>query len=136
MRPIVGCTLVLAALASTACHTMKPVSLEQLNVLRPERAWVTESDRSVVLLDDPKVVGDTLVGYVGRRRAKLPSAELQQLRVRAPAPARTTLLVVGSVAALGGFLIAVAGTGQSQIVTPIAGAPGDCDKHPEQPECS
>lgn len=129
-------TLLLAALSSAACHTMKPVSLDQLNVLRPDRAWVTESDRSVVLLEDPKVVGDTLLGYVGRHRTKLPSAELKQLRVRAPAPARTVLLAVGTAAGLAGFLVAIAGNGQSQIVTPIAGAPGDCDKHPEQPECT
>jgi hypothetical protein len=126
----------LAALASAACHTMKPVSLDQLNVLRPERAWVTESDRSVVLFDDPKVVGDTLVGYVGRHRTKLPSDALKQLRVRTPAPVRTTLLAVGTAAALAGFLVAIAGNGQTQFTTPIAGAPGDCDKHPEQPECT
>jgi hypothetical protein len=128
--------LVAATLSSAACHTMKSVSLEQLNVLRPERAWVTENDHSIVLLDDPKVVGDSVVGYVGRHRTKLPSGELMQVRVQAPAPARTALLAVGGMAALGGFLVAIAGNGQTQIVTPIAGAPGDCDKHPEQPECT
>jgi hypothetical protein len=135
MRPILTCTLLLVAFTSTACHTMKPVSLEQLNALSPDRAWVTESDLSVVLVEEPKVVGDTLRGYVGSHRAKLPRAGLKQLRVRVPAPARTALLAVGGGVAFVGFLVAVAGNGQSQIPVVTRGAPGDCDQHPDQPGC-
>jgi hypothetical protein len=135
MRLIVACTLLVVACTSTACHTMKPVSLDQLNALGPDRAWVTESDLSVVLVEEPKMVGDTLRGYVGSHRAKLPSAGLKQLRVRVPAPARTALLAVGSGVAFVGFLVVVAGKGQSQIPTVTRGAPGDCDQHPDQPGC-
>ena len=136
MRPMVGCALLLAALASAACKTMKSVTLDQLNVLGPDRAWVTESDQSVVLMYEPKVVGDTLVGYIGRRHEKLPSAGLKQLRVQTSAPTRTVLLAVGSTAGLIGFLVAVAGSGQSQAPSASSGAPGDCSKHPEQPICN
>ena len=136
MRPMVGCALLLAALASAACKTMKSVTLDQLNVLGPDRVWVTESDQSVVLIDEPKVVGDTLVGYMGRRHEKLLSAGLKQLRVQTPAPTRTALLAVGIAAGLGGFLIAIAGSGQSQIPSAGNGGTGDCYKHPEQPGCT
>jgi hypothetical protein len=136
MRSIAGCALLLAALASPACRTMKPVTLDHLNGLGPDRVWVTESDQSVVLMYEPKVVGDTLVGYIGRERGRLPSAGIRQLRVRASAPTRTALLAVGGTAALIGLAVAVAGSGQSQVITVLAGAPGDCDKHPEQSGCS
>jgi hypothetical protein len=136
MRPLLACTLVLAALTSTACRTTKLVSLEQLRLISPDRAWVTDSDQSVVLVDEPKVVGDTLVGYIGRHRTKLPGTGLKQVRVRVSAPARTALLAAGSATALVGFLVIVGGNGQSQMVLVTAGAPGDCDKHPEQPGCN
>ena len=132
MRPIVRCALLLAALASVACKTMKSVTLDQLNALRPDRAWVTQSDQSVVLLYDPKVVGDTLVGYVGRHYEELPSADLKHLVVQTPAPARTALLAVGIAAGLGGFFVAVAGGGSSQLQNATS---GDCDKHPDNPGC-
>lgn len=133
MRPIVGCTLLLGALA---CKTMKPVTLDQLNVLGADRVWVTASDQSVVLMWEPKVVGDTLVGYIGRQRGTLPSAGFKQLRVQTSAHTRTALLAVGSTAGFIGFLVAIAGSGQSQApTTTISGAAGDCSKHPEQPSC-
>jgi len=136
MRPILPCALLVAALTSAACRTTKLVSLEQLSVLSPDRAWVTDSDRSVVLVDEPKVVGDTLVGYIGRHRTKLPHAGLKQVRVSVSAPARTALLAVGSGAAFVGFLVMVGGNGHTEVLTVTAGAPGDCDKHPEQPGCN
>jgi len=136
MRPII-CAVLLATLASAACKSMKSVTLDQMSLLGPERVWVTESDESVVLLYEPKVVRDTLVGYVGKHKEKVPSAGVRQVRVQTAAPARTTMLVVGVGAGLIGLMIAVSGTGTSQTpTTTIAGAPGDCDKHPEQEVCS
>ena len=76
MRPIVGCTLLLAVLSSAACNTMKPVSLEQLNALKPDRAWVTDTDQSVVVVSGPHTVGETLVGYVNGKYEELSSAGL------------------------------------------------------------
>jgi len=136
MRPII-CSVLLATLASAACKSMKSVTLDQMSLLGPERVWVTESDESVVLLYEPKVVRDTLVGYVGKHKEKVPSAGVRQVRVQTAAPARTAMLVVGVGAGLIGLMIAVSGTGTSQTpTTTIAGAPGDCDKHPEQEVCS
>lgn len=135
MRPLIGCALLLAALADAACTTMKSPTLDQLRALGPDRVWVTASDQSVVLVYEPKVVGDTLVGYIGRQRSKLPSARIRQLRVRAPAHTRTALLAVGLVAGFGGVLVAISGDGPSQIQTPANGGSGDCLKHPDQPGC-
>ena len=136
MRLQLACVGVLAALTSTACRTTKVVTLEQLRLISPDRVWVTDSDQSVVLVDEPQVRGDTLVGYIGRHRTKLPSAALKQVRVRVSAPTRTALVVVGTSGALIGFLVMVGGNGRTEIVQVTAGAPGDCDKHPEQPGCN
>ena len=133
MRPILGCALLVAALASAACKTMKPVTMDQLNAIKPDRAWVTESDQSVVLMSGPQVVGDTLVGYVGGQYQELPSAGLKQVVIQRPAPARTALLALGVAAGLGGFVVAIAGGGQAAL--PNASA-GDCDKHPDQVGCN
>ena len=136
MRPPVGCALLLAALASAACKTMKPVELDQLAALNPDRVWVTEADQSVVLLDEPKLLGDTLVGYIGRHRAKLPSAGFKQLRVQTAARARTAVLAVSIVGGLGGLLFVVGGSGQTPLQGPANGGSADCYKHPDQPGCA
>ena len=115
---------------------MKSVSLDQVRALGPDRVWVTECDQSVVLIYGPKVVGDTLMGYIGRKRERLPSAGFKQLRVQMPAPARTVLLAAGSAAGLIGFLVVSAGSGQSRVLIVSSGAPLDCEKHPEQPGCN
>ena len=71
------------------------MTLEQLNVLGPELAWVTGSDQSVVLMYEPKVVRDTLTGYVGRHREKMPSARVNKLRAVSDAHGDGRLQTIG-----------------------------------------
>src|SRR2546426_3977986 len=133
MRPAMGCALILAALSGVACHTMKPVTLDQVVALKPDRVWVTEADRSVVLVAGPiNVMGDTLVGYVRGKYEEMPTGSLKHLAVQSPAKARTVLLVTAMAVTFGGFAYAIAGGGSGKI--PNSGA-GDCDKHPDDPGC-
>jgi hypothetical protein len=131
MRPILGCTLFLAVLSSVACHTMKPVSLEQINLLKPDRAWVTDVDQSVVVVSRPQVVGGALAGYVNGTYATLPSAGLKQVSVQRSAPTRTAMLAVGIAATFGGAFFAIAGGGSKGQEATI----GWCVKYPENPGC-
>ena len=135
MRSIVGCSLLVAALANTACRTMKAVSLEQLSALSPDRAWVTHADDAVVVVFVPQVSGDTLAGYVNGQLTQVPRADLKQVVVRKAAPMRTALLVGGVAVGVGGLLAALSGSGNTPLPTSIAGQPGDCDKHPDDPIC-
>lgn len=135
MRPII-CALLLATLASAACTTTKSVTLDQMTLLGPAKAWVTEHDRSVVLMYEPKIVGDTLTGYVGRYREKMPSAGVKDVRVQSTAPLRTALLVGGIAVGFAGFLVYVAGTGQSPVIVSTTGPPGLCDIAPDQYLCT
>ncbi len=136
MRSMVGCALLLAAAASTACKTMRSVALDQVNTIGPERAWITGSDQSVVIMYEPKIVRDTLVGYVGRYKEKMPSGLVNQVRVQTAAPTRTALLVGGIAVGFGAFLVLVAGSGQSAVIVSLAGPPGDCEQDPDQAICT
>ncbi len=80
MRPTWTCALLLTALAGVACHTVKPVTLDELNAIRPERAWLTQSDQSVVIISDPQVVGDTVVGYINGAYEELPATSSSRYR--------------------------------------------------------
>lgn len=132
MRTIMVGTLLLVALSSAACKTMKPVTLDQLNALKPPRAWVTANDQSVVLVSGPQVVGDTLVGYVNGTYEEMPSAQLKQVVVQRPANTRTAILAVGIAVGLGGFVVAITGSGGNGGRTQT----DFCDKHPEDPSCN
>ena len=130
MRLIVGCALLLAALSSAACHSLKPIALDQLNVLKPDRAWVTEADQTVVLVSGPQVVGDTLVGYVNGRYEEMPAAQFKQVVVQRPATSKTVLLVVVVAAGFGGMAFALTGGGATNKFTPDY-----CEEHGEDPGC-
>ena len=135
MRSIVGSTLLLVALANAGCRTMRPVTLKELSGLNADRAWVTEADTSVVIVFVPQVVGDTLAGYVNGQFRQLPSAAVKQVTVLRPAPMRTALLVAGITVGMGGLFAALSGSGEYKMPSSISGAPGDCEKHPEDPIC-
>jgi hypothetical protein len=135
VRPIMRCALLLAV-ASAACKTMRTVALDQVNLLHPESAVVTESDQSVVLMYEPKVVQDTLVGFVGRYREKVPSARVNHVRVKTAAPVRTALLVAGLTVGFAGFVFLATGTGQSAVIVSSTGPAGYCDIDPDQPICT
>jgi hypothetical protein len=130
MRAALVCTLLFAALASTACHTMKPVSLEQLNALKPDRVWVTNADQSVVVMSGPQLVGDTLVGYVDGTYERLPSAEFTQVTVERLAATRSALLGTGIAV---GLAVAFFATRSSEPSSPHAIA-WYCPGHPVTPE--
>ena len=129
MRRII-CALTLAILASTACHRMKQVSLDQAP--GSDRAWVTFSDQTRVLVFGPKLMGTKLVGFVNGRYDEFPAANVTDVMVRESARGRTTVLVVASVLVVGGVLYAVAGTGGagSTHITDL------CDEDPDNPICT
>jgi hypothetical protein len=128
MRPT--CALLLTALAGVACHTVKPVTLDELNAIRPERAWLTQSDQSVVIISDPQVVGDTVVGYINGAYEELPSTLVKQIQVERPATSRTVLLVSAIAVGFGGMAYALTGGG------PEGGKdPSYCEEHEEDPAC-
>jgi hypothetical protein len=113
---------------------MKPVALDELVALKPDRVWVTQADQSVVVVTGPiNVLGDTLVGYVAGTYEEMPTSTLKQFVVQRPATTRTVLLVSAIAVGFGGFAYAIAGsTGGGK---PPNALGGDCDKNPTDPGC-
>ena len=102
MRTATGCAVILATLSSVACHTMRPVTLDQLRGIGPPEVLVTRADRSVAVVAHPQVFGDTLVGFVNRKYQVMPAAGLKQVLVQQAAPRRTAaLFIVGAVGLAG-----------------------------------
>jgi hypothetical protein len=110
---------------------MKPVTMDQLNVMKPDRAWLTESDQTVILVSGPQVLGDTVVGYVNGHYEEMPVAQFTKVLVRTGSTPKTVLLVAVVAAGFGGMALA------------LTGAKGDtkqcdssyCEEHPEDMCC-
>ncbi len=95
-----------------SCTTLRPVGDANVYLAnsRPGHIWVRTIDETWVV-EAPRLIGDTLVGFVdGEYREFLPGA-VREVRVREPAPRRTVFLTAGMIA-VGAFLIAtLASTG-------------------------
>jgi hypothetical protein len=109
-------------LSSSGCHTLKPVALDQLAGIQPNRVWVKRDHQSVVLVSNPKVFGDTLVGFVNRKYAVMPRASVDQVLVKTSAPKRTAVLIAAGALVMGVVAFRVGGSG-----APAAPTQSKCD---------
>jgi hypothetical protein len=126
LLPLVG----LAA----ACSTLVPVRETPTAFIEahsPGAVWITKTDNSVVVLAGPKVLGDTLGGFVGRDYVEIPLASVQSLSARRPAKGRTALLIGGISLAAGGVAYAILTKSANGASNP---APGFCQNG--EPETS
>ena len=97
----------------TACSTLQPVATPQqfIPTAQPTRIWVTQSDNSTLMLEAPRLLGDTLVGFVGGRYQEMLLPQVRWMGVRQPAPRRTTVLVAGLVFVGAGLIAMLASSG-------------------------
>jgi hypothetical protein len=110
MRPAV-CAVLIASLAG--CSTLRPVTTPQefIPAARPDRIWVTRADNSKLMMEGPRLLGDTLVGWVAGRYQEILLPETRFMSVRQPAPKRTAFLIAGGVIVGAGLLYLLAGNG-------------------------
>ena len=90
-RPI-GLLLVFGALAG--CHTMRDVAPSQLVESSVDHVWVTMADQSTVIVSAPRVMGDTLSGFVEGQYRELHLSDTRAIQQRVLAAGRTTALGV------------------------------------------
>lgn len=114
------------ALATIACYTMRPVSLDDLVGEPASRVWVTRQDQSVVVVDGPQVFRGKLVGFVDGRYREMPPADWERLVARRLARGKT-LALIGAGAA-GFTLAAVLLSGSGNDRDPCVGGPVDCNE--------
>jgi len=88
--------LLAIVLGSSACHTMQPMALSDLETTRPARVWVTRADQSVVIVEGPQIVRNRLAGFVDGVYQVMPMEAVQAVRVRRTDARRTAVLVTGA----------------------------------------
>lgn len=122
-RLVAGILLV----SMVACTTMRPVAdYEQyVRTAQPSQLWITPRNAPPVLLEGPRFLNDTLVGFVSGRYQEFAPADLGQVQVRHPATGRTVLLL-SAIVAVSVVLISVLQTGGTPQGLP----------NPEQPPTS
>ena len=128
MRAIMAAVAMATGFASSACYTVRTVTLETFGDDRVKQVWVTRADQSVVYLKDAEVFGDKLRGFVNHELQELPAADLQQIRVRRLAAGRTVALVSGS--ALAFLAVAVIVSGKEDHFDPCIGGREGCGEGP------
>jgi len=102
LLPVVG--------LAPACSTLTPVHEAPtafITARAPGAVVITKTDKSVVVLAGPKVIGDTLGGFVGRDYVEIPLSSVQAMSARRPAKGKTALLIGASVVAAGGVAFAI-----------------------------
>jgi len=101
----------LLVIGLTACSTMGPIAArEYIPVNRPNQIWVTGRDNAVVKVQVPRLLGDTLVGYVNGEYHEMMLSQTKQVRARVPQPGRTVLAIGAGVGAVVGVAYLIAGT--------------------------
>lgn len=113
VRPV--CATLIAVLAGGACSTLRPVAtpMQFIPTERPSQVWVTTSENATMRLEGPRLLGDTLVGFVAGRYEEIPLPQARTMWVRTPAPKRTAFLVAGLAIVGAGLLYMLAGNGPS-----------------------
>jgi hypothetical protein len=117
VRPV--CATLIMVSAGGACSTLRPVAtpMQFIPSERPAQLWVTTADNATMRLEGPRLLGDTLVGFVAGRYEEIPLPQARSLWVRQPAPRRTAFLVAG-LAVLGASLFYMLnGNGPSSPIT-------------------
>ena len=112
-RSVAG-TLILVTLSGSACqawHTEQLAPAALLADRHPEELRVTKTDSSEVILEQPELRGDTLLGTTRRhdqeQEVGIPLSDVGQVATRRFSAGRTFALVVGVAAVAVGTIIAV-----------------------------
>jgi hypothetical protein len=128
MRLATAGALVLAVLASLACHSMKVVGIDQARGM--SSVSLTLNDQSVVVVDGPQIYGNKVVGFVRGIYQEIPIARVKAAHVRETNGARTAAVVVAGTLGFVGFVYAITGAGKSN-------KPDYCDapEHVDEPIC-
>jgi hypothetical protein len=125
MRPITVGLLIFATLSGAACHTMRPLTLDELQNIRPAQVWVTRADQSVVVVAGPQVLNERLVGFVDGKYQVMPAADVTKVVMRKRSGGRTAALVAAG--ALGFAAMAAVLSAGDNYVNPCASQSSDCD---------
>jgi hypothetical protein len=89
----------------TGCTTVAPIASPGKFIAgkQPRSVWLTRTNHSVVRVDGPRMVGDTVVGAVAGEYTEIPLSDVTRAAAMQNAPGKTI-----AVAALGGAVTVAA----------------------------
>ena len=111
MRRVISPFFAIVILSVPACKTMRTSSMTSVGTAH--RAWVTLPNQTVVEVSGPKVINDTLVGYVGGEFKEIPATDVKQIRVKEWNRGKTALVSVLGLTAFGAAAYAITSSGKS-----------------------
>jgi len=96
----------------------------------PKRIWVTLANGDEMVIDSPRLFGDTLLGFTSKGGSNeevwLPLADLQQVKSRRLSGGRTALLG-GAIAVIVGFVVALLPSGSGTNPRPCMNEGEPCE---------
>ena len=102
-------------LTMTACTSMQPVAQprEFVATRQPAVVWLSKAtEPNMFVLDSPKLVGDSIVGFIEGEYAEIPIMQIRSMQAKQYSRGRTTAFALGTAAvALGAFLLISGGHG-------------------------
>jgi hypothetical protein len=113
MKSTIKKTVALMILVSlTACSTMQPVEQPRafLESRTPSVIWLSKSsDRTMVAIDAPKLVGDSIVGFVEGEYTEIPLVDVKAMQARQYSRKKTTAFLIGAGAVVVGLTFLIQG---------------------------
>ena len=102
-------------LSMAACSTMQTVAQPRdfLKTHQPKQVWLSrDSGQAMIALDGPRLIGDSIVGFVEGEYAEIPVSSVKMMQAKQYSRKRTsTFLIAASAVVVGLFFIVKSGTG-------------------------
>ena len=131
MNRVAGKALILTVVVTVACHTMVPLTFEDVGSMRPGTVYLTRDDATQLELTGPQVFGDTIVGYdMGGTFHELDRKEISRVTMKQAAKGKTIGLVAASIAVAGAIGVWISGLGEEGETAGV-----DCNDVPDDPRC-
>jgi hypothetical protein len=91
------------------CHSPQDLGYpgHYINANAPMRVWVTQPNDSVIIVNGPKMSGDTLAGFVSGRYRELAPSQVKFVKAMLPDHVRTALVVSAAALTVGGVFLAI-----------------------------
>jgi hypothetical protein len=108
-RPFAYAMLSLALVACTRWVPQELTPAQVVSEMKPARIRVTRSDSTRLVLVQPQVAGDSMIGSVPGRRTSIPLSDVAAVSLRKGNPGGTVLVVLGVLVAAGVWVLAQLG---------------------------
>lgn len=108
LRAILSSLVALSTVsACSSWHTQPLTPAQVIGEQHPQAVRVDRTNGNRLVITEPQVTTDSLVGNSEGRHASVPLADIHEIAVRRSDPGKTIGLVLGSVVAAAGALIAI-----------------------------